>query len=280
MDAMFVGRAAVAAAVALAGCAQLGVVSDGTSVSVGKTNGGTIVDPARLPDEGDGFWTPPTWKQRGARYGVDELVDLIAGVGRRISAQYPGSRVAVADLSRGRGGGAEHHRSHQSGRDVDLVLFYTAPDGTPVVNDTMHVFGDDGRGRGANVVLDVPRSWAVIRALVTSTEAEVQRIFFYEPHSLRVLDYAREIGEPDLIVERARAVLRQPSDSARHDDHMHVRIFCPVTDISYGCVDSGDLDIQSGKAPPRLAALNAEQRAVLQSPMPAMLALVGWAALR
>jgi penicillin-insensitive murein endopeptidase len=268
------------AAVAGGSCAQLGVVSDGTSVSVGRTNSGTMIDPARIPDEGDGFWAPPTWKQRGARYGVDELVDLIASVGRKVSAQFPGSRVGVGDLSRGRGGGAEFHRSHQSGRDVDLVLFYTDLAGKPVVNDTMHVFGPDGVGVGAPVKLDVDRTWAVIRGLVTSPEAEVQRIFFYEPLALLVLDHARAIGEPELIVERARAVLRQPGDSAKHDDHMHVRIFCPADDLAYGCIDAGDLGVQGQKAPPRFAELSPEQREVLASPMPAMLALVGWAALR
>jgi penicillin-insensitive murein endopeptidase len=284
MEAMSAGRAATAAALALAlafaGCAQLGLVGDGTSVSVGRTNGGGMIDPARLPDAGDGFWSPPTWKQRGARYGADELVDLIAAVGRRLSAQYPGTRLAVGDLSRVHGGGAEHHRSHQSGRDVDLVLFYTDLNGTPVTNDTMHVFGDDGIGRTASVKLDVPRTWAVVRALVTSAEAEVQRIFFYEPLALVVLDHARSIGEPELILERARAVLRQPGDSARHDDHMHVRIFCPESDLAYGCVNVEDNRVEQGKAPPRLAALTPEQRATLASPMPAMLALVGWSALR
>lgn len=273
-------RLAVAFGFALAGCAQLGVVSDGTSVSVGRTNGGTMIDPARMPEAGDGFWTPPTWRERGARFGVDELIDLVAAAGRKVSAQYPGTRIGVGDLSRWNGGGAEHHRSHQSGRDVDLILFATTADGTPVESDTMHVFADDGHSRDGQVILDVPRTWAVIRALVTSTQAEVQRIFLYEPLTLLVLDHAREIGEPALIVERARAVLRQPGDSARHDDHMHVRIFCPAGDVPYGCVDAGDLDVQSAKAPRRLAALTDEERAVLAAPMPAMLALVGWSALR
>ena len=80
--------------------------SVGTSVSFGRTNGGEVIDPARVPDDGDGFWTPPTWRARGARYGVDELVDLIAADGRKVSAQFPGSRVAIADLSKLSGGGA------------------------------------------------------------------------------------------------------------------------------------------------------------------------------
>jgi penicillin-insensitive murein endopeptidase len=268
-----------AVAALLGGCAQLGLVGDGTSVSVGWTSDGRTVDPARLPDAGEGFWTPPTWKLRGARYGADELVDLIAAVGRRVASRDPRARLAVADLSTERGGDAAHHRSHESGRDVDLVLFYTDLAGRPVANDTMYVLDAEGRGVGAPVKLDVARSWAVIRALVTAREAEVQRIFFYEPLIQLVLDHARAVGEPELLVQRARDLLRQPSDSAPHHDHMHVRIFCPAADVAYGCVDTGVLDVQ-GKEPPRLAALTAEQRAVLTAPMPAMLALVGWAALR
>jgi penicillin-insensitive murein endopeptidase len=272
---------AVALVCAVAGCAHLGVVSDGTSVSVGRTNRGGIVHPARLPDTGDGYWTPTTWRVRGVRYGVDELIDLIAAVGRKVGIQYPKSRLAVGDLSPPGGGAAQHHRSHQSGRDVDLLLFYTRLDGTPVPTDTMHVFGGPhGAATDAAVALDVPRTWAVIRALVTSTEAEVQRIFLYEPLALILLDHARAIGEPELIVDRARSVLRQPSDSAPHNDHMHVRIFCPAGDLGYGCINAVDSTVGQDKPPPRLAALTPAQRRTLLSPMPAMLALVGWSALR
>ena len=41
----------------LAGCAELGVVSDGTSLSVGKPSKGYLIDGVRLPDRGEGFLT-------------------------------------------------------------------------------------------------------------------------------------------------------------------------------------------------------------------------------
>jgi penicillin-insensitive murein endopeptidase len=268
-----------AATVAASGCAQLGLIGDGTSVSVGWTSDGRTVDPARLPDAGEGYWTPPTWRLRGARYGSDELVDLIAAVGRRVAAGDRRVRLGVADLSSARGGDVDHHASHESGRDVDLLLFYTDAAGRPVQSDAMVVLSPEGVSASGALKLDVRRSWALIRALVTAREAEVQRIFFAEPLIQLVLDHARAIGEPEAIVQRARDTLRQPSDSAPHDDHMHVRIFCPTADIAYGCIDSGVMDVQ-GKEPPRLAALTPEQRAALTEPMPAMLALVGWAALR
>src|SRR4029077_8862468 len=106
----------------LAGCAELGVVSDGTSISVGKASNGYLVEGVRLPDRGEGFVTREVWKARGNRYGTDELVDLVVAVARRMRTQVRDVQLVVADIS-GRGGGERvaFHRSHQSGRDVDLL---------------------------------------------------------------------------------------------------------------------------------------------------------------
>jgi hypothetical protein len=42
-----------------------------------------------------------------------------------------------------------------------------------------------------------------------------------------LLDHARAIGEPEGLIDLAAASMSQPSDSAPHNDHMHVRIYCP-----------------------------------------------------
>ncbi|MEO8214535.1 MAG: hypothetical protein ABI560_15140, partial [Myxococcales bacterium] len=34
-------------------------------------------------------------------------------------------------------------------------------------------------------------------------------------------------------------IIRQPSDSEPHDDHMHVRIYCDPNDRALGCSDHG-----------------------------------------
>ena len=46
-----------------------------------------------------------------------------------------------------------------------------------------------------------------------------------------MLEYAISSGAPKSLVARAALILRQPGDSAPHDDHMHVRIFCPQNDL-------------------------------------------------
>jgi penicillin-insensitive murein endopeptidase len=262
-----------------AACTHLGVVGDNTSVSIGRTNQGLVLDPVRMPDDGDGFWSPPIWKTRGNRWGTDELVDLVVGAGRRVAAVYPGARLGVGDLSPIGGRSSAGHKSHQSGRDVDLVLYQTDLAGKPIASDTMRRFADDGTARDGAAKFDVARNWVLVRALVTAPEAEVQRIFLYEPLALMLLDHARAIGEPDAILAVARDALKQPGDSAPHDDHMHVRIYCSAADVAYGCTDAGDLDDQD-KPPPAMAALDPAMRRWLAMPMPAMLALVGWSMLR
>jgi hypothetical protein len=37
--------------------------------------------------------------------------------------------------------------------------------------------------------------------------------------------------------------LKQPGDSAPHNDHMHVRVYCAETDRQFGCQDLGPLDM-------------------------------------
>ncbi|HSS00814.1 MAG TPA: penicillin-insensitive murein endopeptidase [Kofleriaceae bacterium] len=239
----FVGSVALVAQVA--GCAELGVVSDGTSISVGKPSRGYLVEGVRLPDRGDGFITRDVWRARENRYGTDELIDLITAVARRMRAQVRDVKLVVADLS-GKGGGERiaFHRSHQTGRDVDLLYYMRDASGQPFEPDAMHVFNRYARAAdGSGIAIDIPRTWALVKELITAPEAAVQWIFMYEPIAQRLIEHAEKIGEPPALIAHARKACRQPGDSARHDDHMHVRVYCSSADRSYGCVDIGPMEL-------------------------------------
>ncbi len=238
--------AVVSACLCLAGCVELGLVEDGTTLSVGRASRGRLVGGARLPDSGEGFATCTPWQERGNRFGTDELIDLIVGVGRRMAMTRPGPRLIVADLSAKNGGTAaiKWHRSHQSGRDVDLVYFVRDAEGTPVEGDAMRVFGRDGKAKdGSNYSIDVPRTWSLVKHLVLAREATVQHVFMFEPIAQMVLQHAIASGESEDLVARARMALKQPGDSAPHDDHVHVRIYCSERDRTAGCVDFGPMDL-------------------------------------
>ena len=225
-------------------CAELGVISDGTSVSMGKPNRGWIAAGARIPDRGEGFFTRDTWKARGNRYGTDELVDLLTAVSRRMATRFK-QRLVVADLSKKRGGEArEWHASHQSGRDVDLLYYVRDKAGKPVEPDAMRVFDPAGKAKdGSGYTVDVPRMWLLVKELLTAPEAPVQWIFIYQPLADRLVEYALAEREPGALVAKAKRALKQPGNGAPHHDHLHVRVYCSKSDKAYGCVDIGPMDL-------------------------------------
>lgn len=226
---------------ALGGCAELGLVEDSTSRSLGSPAHGSLVHPAKLPDEGPGFMTREVWKARNNRYGTDELVALVEGVAARLH-QHMDTRLVVGDLSSKQGGGAyAFHRSHQSGRDCDLVYFMRDKDGKEVEADAMRVYDRQGKARdGTGTSIDIPKMWLAVKELVQAPEAPVQWIFMYEPIALLVLERGKELHESDELIARVRKILKQPGDSARHDDHFHVRVYCSPRDA--GCVDIGPME--------------------------------------
>ncbi len=227
--------------VAIAGCAHHGVVDDGTSVSYGKGNKGALHTGVKLPLTGDGYWVPPRWKRRGNIYGTDELVALVVRVGRRMQRELPGVQpFGVADLSPRVGGPSRFHRSHQSGRDVDVLFYYMDESGKSLKSSWMKRVDEYG-ATVDGLRFDVERNWALVRALIEERSVEVQYIFVYEPLKHLLLEHAISAGEPNGLVEHAAYLLHQPGDSAPHNDHFHVRIYCPPSDRPLGCRDRGVL---------------------------------------
>jgi penicillin-insensitive murein DD-endopeptidase len=238
-------RAALLVAALACGCAELGVVTDGTTISYGQPNRGRLIDGVRMPDHGEGFTSRATWVQRGSRFGTDELVDLLTGVARRMRPHARDTRLVIADLSRPGGGEARpFHRSHQTGRDVDLLFYMRDARGKPVEATAMIPLDARGVAKdGSGLRLDVPRMWRLVRELIDAPEAVVQFIFIYGPHAQLLLGHAQQIGEPELLVERARKALKQPGPRAPHDDHIHVRIYCAPSDRAFGCIDIGPMEL-------------------------------------
>lgn len=231
-----------------AGCAHHAVVDDGSSLSFGDPREGVLINPARLPARGVGYYAPSRWERRGLRYGVDELVSLIVWTGRELDRAHPGAAFAVADLSLASGGPSAWHRSHQHGRDVDIVFVTRAKSGELQRPDEMRRFAGSGvvvRRGGApvspepDVYFDVARNWTLVKLLLSNPIADVQYIFVSDDLKQTLIEHASAAGEPADLIGRASYLLHQPSDSAAHDDHFHVRIYCPKNDLDYGCRDRG-----------------------------------------
>ena len=255
LSAAALASAALAAITAIGAAGCVGPLAfDGTSASLGSPANGTLRGPARLPPKGDGYAIGEPWRLRESNHGSDELVEAVVRAARAVARSYPGSVAAVGDLSRASGGGSAEHRSHQSGRDVDVFYYAVKPNGAPVMpgNAMIHY---DRIGRSAtwsppqgtaapaapvpDVRFDARRNWRFVRALLVDPGVEVQWIFVQKDLAARLLQQGRAEGEDPELLARAVAIVRQPSDSEPHDDHMHIRIYCDPDDRAEGCVDKG-----------------------------------------
>jgi penicillin-insensitive murein DD-endopeptidase len=239
--------------VLFAGCVGLFASGSG-SVSVGSHAKGALLRPMAVPFEGAGYQVHPEWRGRDHRYTTEEVGRWITGVFSEVTARMPGSVAYLGDLSSRRGGDAAMHRSHSSGRDVDVFFFACNDHGDQLSPlPAMLHFSDDGRadrwspaGAGRVVAAPVPsarfdarRNWALVRAMLSNPTVQVQWIFVDRALTELILAEAEREGEDPSLVLRALVVLHQPTDSQPHDDHMHVRLFCDPGDRFFGCNDKG-----------------------------------------
>ncbi len=132
-----------------------------------------------------------------------------------------GPKIHIGDLSRRGGGHFPPHLSHRSGRDVDVgyVLLGTEAD------DLLFRRADTDN-------LDVPRTWALLRAFVATGYV---RIIFADTSIQRLLyDYARESGVDESTLEMLLQYPRGGNfpggiirDWPGHKNHFHVRFGAP-----------------------------------------------------
>ncbi|MBW2523843.1 MAG: penicillin-insensitive murein endopeptidase [Deltaproteobacteria bacterium] len=206
--------------------------------SVGLPHRGVLTGAARLPAKGLGYHR---LRSDAVRWGNPRLVRAIERAAADVARGMPGGAdLRVADLSARRGGRIARHRSHRSGRDADLLFYALTPDGRSMDNPGFLHFGPDGlaatdRRDHPFVRLDVPRQWLLVRSLLTAPEAQVQWLFIARPLEALIIEYALAKGEPLDLVWRAQKVLHQPSDSASHDDHIHMRLACTPDEATQGC---------------------------------------------
>ncbi len=188
-------------------------------MSVGHTNAGALVNGVRMKKG-------KHWKlvDPNNAWGTQETVDYLARAIEQVHKKYPNSqKVHIGHISAKHGGALSPHRSHQSGRDVDMSYFYRNP--------------KDRWYRRANAkTLDAARSWALVRALLSETDVHLILI----NTSVQKLLKARALleGEDPAWLDSvfqyvAPGQARPPKHApiirhvAGHDTHIHVRFFNP-----------------------------------------------------
>jgi penicillin-insensitive murein endopeptidase len=164
-------------------------------------------------------------------YGTGELVDLIERAAARVSQRIPGARLSVGELSARGGGPIPGHRSHENGRDADIGFYMLDARGRPYEAYAFASFDANGVGTGPNRMLrfDDARNWELIARLVTDPDARVQHVFVSNALERRLLREGQRRRAPRVVLDRAAAVMGQPSGHP-HRNHFHVRIYCSPGD--------------------------------------------------
>lgn len=217
--------------------------SPSSSTSIGHPAEGRIEGAAALPLTGPGFRFNSN-RDSNARFAAAEVIGAIARAAGVVEQALPGSELVVNDISLESGGPIDHHGSHRAGRDADILFYLLGDDGKPTPSvgapidpegigfdyKDLAVKDDDLR-----VHFDAPRTWRFVAALLSDTEARVQRIFVVEHLRTRLLEEANKHPEDEAARQVFAEITCQPSYP--HDDHLHVRWFCSSEDLRLGCQD-------------------------------------------
>ena len=241
---------AAAAALVGAGCLGLSPAPE-APLSWGSSSDGLLFGGEALPDRGEGFVRARPGED--TRWGTPQTVRSMRAAAASVARTYPGGApLRIGDLSYRDGGQHPRHRSHRSGRDVDIIFYVTDVTGRStrgrgwlsfdrfgVARETISL--GDGPPSGDLYFFDDARNWHFVRTLLLDPRANVQWIFCSRGVKSRLLAYAIA-HEPDPeAIFRAAWVLHQPSSGNPHADHFHIRFACSPDDRARGCWDRGPI---------------------------------------
>ena len=193
--------------------------------SSGKANRGRLRN-ARLMPEGKGYYLrdlrPHSW-------GTDTTIQSLLTAFDAYARAFPdGPPINVGDISKRRGGRFGPHKSHQSGRDVDVGFVHFLPEGEPLPPHFTRASAEN---------LDVEKTWVFLESLIRT--GNVQIIFV----DVSVQKLLRAYIRDKLTPEQLDAVFSWPHRSTSseallrhwpgHKNHFHIRFKCPPGQL--GC---------------------------------------------
>lgn len=176
------------------------------------------------------------------RYGTTALITALGDAATAVTRQHPGGvPLRVGDVAAPRGGKHPRHRSHRTGRDVDVMFFMLDRDDKSVRSKAFAIdrFGVAVRGdnKGSPVFFDTPRNWAFVRSLISNDALRTQWIFVSRGVKSLLLRHALDVEKDPEILTRAAWILHQPTNGRSHNDHFHIRVACGPRSVALGCVD-------------------------------------------
>lgn len=179
------------------------------AISVGFVDEGRLINGQPFPETS-------AWKvvKPGAAWATEETIAYLAAAISRVKALRPDAPpLRVNAISVQHGGYLPPHKSHQSGRDVDLGFYY--PTAEPI------------RAVARERYIDVALNWELIKSLVLLTD--VQMILVDRRVKKVLYRHALRSGEDkawldSLFYAGRKSLIRH---ARRHRDHFHVRFYNP-----------------------------------------------------
>lgn len=195
-------------------------VRESVSESVGRPHRGNLLRAERLRPH-PGYFI----RNRHRSWGTLETMQWLHQGFDAVREAHPGGpRVRLHDISLRRGGRMEGHRSHQSGRDVDLSYYQRRCGGQPC--PMRRIGGPE---------LDLDRQWTLLKRWLENDQLEA--VFMDYSLQRPLYEHARSHGATRRQLHRWFQYPRGPSYALgtirhfrNHRDHLHVRFICPETD--------------------------------------------------
>ena len=191
--------------------AQIRVPAGG--VSIGRPSRGRLVRGVELPDRPELYTRRKPDESWGSSHAITQLMAAI--VRFRHDTGFRRS-IVIGGISRARGGRFRPHKSHQSGRDIDIRMPLTA-----AAEGKKHVTAND---------IDWKATWQLMHAFIAAGETEY--IFLDYGLQKRIYKAARESG---VSKEQLAAWIQWPLKNPKHQVvrhvtghkvHFHVRVRC------------------------------------------------------
>jgi murein endopeptidase len=185
--------------------------------SIGAPWSGRLQAPARLKS-GERYFLRRPWRTYGTRTTVELVREAIIATLDDLPKAH---ELAIGDLSQESGGWISEHASHQSGRDVDIGLFYKKkPAGYPAAFV-----------KATPSTLDLAATWKLVANFARTRDEDggAQFIFLDQALQTALYRWAEKQGISDKRIAAVAAVLRHEPN---HDNHIHVRFKCRERDTS------------------------------------------------
>jgi murein endopeptidase len=179
------------------------------SISVGHAHAGYLINGVQMP--AGKYWLLSAPK---LSWGTDETVSGLTHCLTRVGEQFPDSpKAIIGAISARKGGKLPPHKSHRTGCDADVHFYLTQRQPKRWYEPAT----------AAN--LDRPRTWALLRCLITETDVEMILIdrsvqALLEQHALRIGEPAEWVADLFHGSSGSRPLIKHIPG---HTGHMHIR---------------------------------------------------------